>query len=237
LSRDEVIQAAIRIADEVDLAGLSMHAVAKSLGVTTMALYRYIPSKEALIDAIVDSAMGTPPAVEGTDLGWRDKVTQWATAYRSMLCARPWLAEQPFVAAPHGPNWLSWHESLLQALVDTRLSPDDMMDMLSIVNGYVRGSSDTVISLARAQSRGISYEEWAAAVGADLARAINDPRFPILSAILTSDSGGLAKGNSLPAREGRPRTLEESFYFGLERILDAIELYINTKRNGGAVIP
>ncbi len=87
------------------------------------------------------------------------------------------------------------------------------MDMLSIVHGYVSGSSDTAISLARAT-----------------ARAINDPRYPILSAILTSKSGGITDASPLPARAGRPRTMDESFDFGLERVLDGIELYINNPR-------
>jgi hypothetical protein len=145
-----------------------------------------------------------------------------------MLCARPWLAELPFVAAPHGPNWLSWHEAFLQTIADAGLSPEDMMDVLSVIHGYVSGSSDTAISLARARSRGISSEEWAQAVGADLARAINDPRYPMLSAILSSASGGISSTSPLPARAGRPRTLDEGFDFGLERVLDGVQTYMTS---------
>lgn len=228
--REDVVQAAIGIADGDGLAALTMQAVAARLGFTTMALYRYFPNKEALIDASVDAAMGTPPPRSGLREGWRQEVKHWAYAKRTMLCSRPWLAELPFVAAPHGPNWLSWHEALLRALADTGLSPEDMMDMLSVVHGYVSGSSDTAISLARARSRGVSFEEWAQAVGADLCRAINDPRYPILSRILSSESGGISEGSPLPARGGRPRTMEESFDFGLERVLDGIEVYIDSQR-------
>jgi hypothetical protein len=80
--------------------------------------------------------------------------------------------------------------------------------------------------LARATSRGTSIEEWAQAVSADLCRAINDPRYPILSAILSSPSGGISEVSPLPARGGRPRTMDESFDFGLERVLDGIERYV-----------
>ena len=104
------------------------------------------------------------------------------------------------------------------------------MDVLSVVHGYVSGSCDTAISLARAKARGISFEEWAQAVGADLCRAINDPRYPILSAILTSASGGISPTSPLPARAGRPRTMDESFDFGLERVLDGIQHYMNSLR-------
>ena len=226
--REDVVQAAISIADRDGLAALTMQAVAERLGFTTMALYRYFPNKEALIDASVDAALGTPPQRSGPREEWRKEVKHWAYAKRAMLCSRPWLAELPFVAAPHGPNWLSWHEAFLQTIADTGLSPEDMMDVLSVVHGYVSGSSDTAISLARAISRGISVEEWAQAVGADLCRAINDPRYPILSAILSSKSGGISDASPLPARGGRPRTMDESFDFGLERVLDGIERYIDS---------
>src|SRR5690242_20753015 len=51
---DDVVQAAVQIADDEGLAALTMHAVAAKLGFTTMAIYRYFPNKEALYDAIVD---------------------------------------------------------------------------------------------------------------------------------------------------------------------------------------
>ena len=165
MSREDIVQAAISVADQNGLAALTMYAVAERLGFTTMALYRYFPNKEALIDASVDAAMGTPPPRSGPRQGWRQEVVAWAYAKRAMLIARPWLAELPFVAAPHGPNWLSWHEALLEALADTGLSPEDLMDMLSVVHAYVSGASDTAISLARARSRGMSDELWAQAVG------------------------------------------------------------------------
>ncbi len=228
VTREDLVGAAIEVADGAGLGALTMQAVAERVGFTTMALYRYFPSKEALVDAAVDAAMGTPPERSGPRGGWREEVTRWASAKRAMLCARPWLAELPFVAAPHGPNWLSWHEAFLETIAGTGLSPEDMMDMLSIVHGYVSGSSDTAISLARARSQGIGDEEWAEAVSRDLCRAIGDPRYPILSSILTSKSGGITEASPLLARGGRPRTLDESFYFGLERVLDGIERYMAT---------
>jgi hypothetical protein len=88
--------------------------------------------------------------------------------------------------------------------------------MLSVIDGYTRGASDTAISLARARARGTSDEEWAAAVGADLGRAIGDERFPNFAALLTAPS------------DGQSRSMEESFDFGLQRVLDGIELYVKS---------
>ncbi len=216
LTPDDVVQAAIQVADEEDLAAVTMHAVAARLGFTTMALYRYFPNKEALLDAVVDAGMGSPPPPRHPRGDWRDEVARWARAKRAMLVARPWLAELPFVAAPHGPNWLSWLEAVLEPLSRTGLRSADLGELLSVIDGFTRGASDTAISLARARARGISVEEWAAAVGADLGRAIGDPRFPAFAALLTTPS------------DGAPRTMDESFEFGLQRVLDGIELYIRS---------
>jgi AcrR family transcriptional regulator len=213
LTPDDVVRAAVRIADEDGLSALTMQAVSAKLGYTTMAVYRYFPSKEALVDAIVDAGMGLPPR-PAPNAGWRAEVAQWAHAKRAMLIARPWLAELPFVAAPHGPNWLSWLEALTAPLARTGLRAADVGEMISVIDGFTRGASDTAVSLARAEARGISELEWAAAVGADLGRAIGDPRFPNFAAVLTTPS------------DGKPRAMDESFDFCLQRVLDGIELYV-----------
>lgn len=221
----EVVQAAVEIADSDGLSAVTMNAVATRIGLTTMAIYRYFPNKEALLDAVVDAGTGLPPRRIEPRTTWRAEVTEWAMAKRALLCARPWLAELPFVAAPHGPNWLSWLETITDSLSRTGLSAQDVGGVLSIVDGYTRGASDTAISLSRARARGISDAAWTAGVGADLGRAIGDSRFPKFAALLTAPS------------DGTPRTLEESFAFGLERVLDGIELYIDAHAAPGAAAP
>jgi AcrR family transcriptional regulator len=218
LTPDDVVQTAIEIADADGLTAVSMHAVAARLGFTTMALYRYFPSREALYDAIIDDGMGLPPAPSNAAADWRAVVTEWAHAKREMLCRRPWIAELPFVAAPHGPNWMAWLEALTAPLSRTGLPPAEVGQMISVIDGYTRGASDTSIALARYRARGIPEREWAAAVGADLGRAIGDPRFPTFAAILTAPS------------DGNPRTMTESFDFGLQRVLDGIKQYVDGRQ-------
>lgn len=215
---EEVVVAAMDIADAEGLGAVTMQAVSARLGYTTMAIYRYFPSKDALIDAIVDAGLGLPPRPAEPRGDWRADASRWAHAKRKMLCARPWLAELPFVAAPHGPNWLAWLEALAEPLSRAGLHPADVGQMISVIDGYTRGASDTSISLARARARGISEQEWAAAVGADLGRAIGDPRFPTFATIITTPS------------DGRARSMEESFDFGLQRVLDGIALYVASVR-------
>lgn len=218
LTPEEVVAAAIEIADADGLGAVTMHAVAARLGFTTMALYRYFPSKEALYDAILDAGLGLPPEPPDPPLGWRDEIIRWAHAKRAMLSAKPWIGELPFVAAPHGPNWMAWLEALTRPLSGLGLAPAEIGQMISVIDGYTRGASDTSIALARARARGTSDREWAAAVGADLGRAIGDPRFPAFAAILTAPS------------DGRPLTMKEGFEFGLQRVLDGVQMYVTAAR-------
>ena len=214
---DDVVRAAMEIADvEGGLAPVTMQAVSARLGLTTMAVYRYFPNKEALYDAIVDAGMGLPPKPSDPPDEWRAELTRWAHAKRDMMCARPWLAELPFVAAPHGPNWLAWLEGLAAPLYRAGFRGELLGQMLGVVDGFTRGASDTSISLARARAQGISEQQWAAAVGADLGRAIGDPRYPAFASILTAPP------------QGRPRNMQEGFDFGLQRVLDGIEFYIKS---------
>ncbi len=216
---DDVVRAAMQIADqEGGLAAVTMQAVSARLGLTTMAVYRYFPSKDALYDAIIDAGMGRPPVPSDQSAPWRADVVRWSHAKRDMLCARPWLAELPFVAAPHGPNWLAWLEALAAPLARAGLHGELIGQMISVIDGYTRGASDTSISLSRARSRGITEQQWAAGVGADLGRAIGDPRFPAFASILTAP------------QDGTPRTMQESFDFGLQRVLDGIELFVSATR-------
>jgi AcrR family transcriptional regulator len=217
LSADEVIAAAMGIADREGLGALTMQAVAKEVGFTTMALYRYFPSKEALVDAIVDAAWGVPPERKEPKGDWRAEVERWAWAKRAVMVARPWLGELPFIVAPHGPNWLAWLEWAVEAIALSGLTAGDVFDMLHALDGYVRGGSDTAISQSKANARGLSAEEWMASVAVDLVRTVGNPRYPTLSALIQS---GL----------DRDITLEDNFEFGLQRVLDGCQMYVDSTR-------
>src|SRR5689334_21567439 len=52
---EDTVQAAIKVADASGLTALTMGRIAQQLGVTTMALYRYVPGKEQLIDLMIDA--------------------------------------------------------------------------------------------------------------------------------------------------------------------------------------
>jgi AcrR family transcriptional regulator len=57
LSCDRIVDAALRLVDLECLADLSMRRLGGELGVEAMSLYRYFPSKSALLDAVACRAL------------------------------------------------------------------------------------------------------------------------------------------------------------------------------------
>ncbi|MBT2510379.1 TetR/AcrR family transcriptional regulator C-terminal domain-containing protein [Streptomyces sp. ISL-98] len=55
LSRERVLAMALEVVDRDGLSGLSMRKLGAELGVEAMALYRYAPSKDALLDGLVEA--------------------------------------------------------------------------------------------------------------------------------------------------------------------------------------
>ncbi|WP_430333290.1 TetR/AcrR family transcriptional regulator [Rhodococcus sp. ACT016] len=120
LSLGEILDAAIELADEEGVAALSMARVAKRLGFTTMSLYRYVASKDELLELISDRVIGTPPEIPSTS-SWREGLETWARAEYDVLMRHRWWLRLPISGPPLGPNNIAWLEAALGCLASTRL--------------------------------------------------------------------------------------------------------------------
>src|SRR4051812_12560467 len=139
-SVDEVVAAAIALADAEGLGALSMRRVAETLQLSPMSLYTYVPSKAELMDLMVDRVAGemNEPAPTGGD--WRAQLTvlcrqRWAAAQR-----HPWIMHMGGRRPPLGPNLLARVEAMLHAIDGLGLSEMEMDQLISLVGDYVRGA-------------------------------------------------------------------------------------------------
>src|SRR3984957_14608059 len=100
LSVDGIVDAAVRIADAEGLEAVSMARVAKELGFTTMSLYRYVASKEGLLQFMWNASAQCAETlvVEGNE--WLKKLRMWAMVQREMLDRHPWITQMPMAAPP-----------------------------------------------------------------------------------------------------------------------------------------
>jgi AcrR family transcriptional regulator len=83
-----VLAAALAIADAEGLEALSFRRLAADLGVTPMAIYRYVDGKDALLDGIGDLVLSTLELPESSG-DWREGLRAMARSFRAALVAHP----------------------------------------------------------------------------------------------------------------------------------------------------
>ncbi|MFW0792814.1 TetR/AcrR family transcriptional regulator [Gordonia sp. CPCC 205515] len=214
LTIHEIGHAAVAIADGDGFDAVSMKAVASRLGVTTMSLYRYVDSKDDLLEVMVDDAYGpvTPLPETGP---WRDRVTGWALAVTAVLRRRAWLATMPMSRPPVGPNVLSWTNAGVFAFSDTALTGQQKMSALLLVDGFVRHHvrQASQMGLLDADDHvGLTYERL-------VAEFVDEARFPHLAEAIT------ALGD-----DPDDDFFDTELAFGLDVILDGVHDLIESRR-------
>lgn len=222
LSVEQIVQAAIDIADAEGLASLSMRRVAEHLGFTTMSLYRYVPGKAELVDVMLDSVGGDPPVMDGANGEWRPALARWARANLAIFHRHPWALQVAVASPPLGPNQLAWFDAGLGTLSGTGLSPVETIYAVLLLNNYVRGAAQISVGLAQAeQHTGVSAQQWGPVYGRFLADVADDGRYPTLARIVSSGAFALP--------DDEPDGADDDFEFGLERVLDGIEALVNAR--------
>jgi AcrR family transcriptional regulator len=127
LDRGRIVAAAVEFIDETGLAALSMRRLGATLNVEAMSLYRYVPGREALLDAVVeqvvDAMLDDPDVLQAPRDGWQDFLQRLAHGVRRVALSHP--KAFPLVASrpPEAP-WLRpplrslrWVEMFLQGLL------------------------------------------------------------------------------------------------------------------------
>ena len=90
LTHDAVRSAALRLIDREGLEEFSTRKLGRALGCEAMAIYWYYPSKEALLDAVVDLLVsGIAPSLSGPERDWVEALRRIAHAYRGIAHAHP----------------------------------------------------------------------------------------------------------------------------------------------------
>jgi AcrR family transcriptional regulator len=100
------VAAAIEIADESGLDAVTMAAVAKRCGFTTMSLYRHVASKDDLLRRMLDVVLGTPPPFDTSD--WRAGLAAWSRAMLDVLDQHPWGIDVPITGKLDTHAQLAW---------------------------------------------------------------------------------------------------------------------------------
>ncbi|AWS47850.1 TetR/AcrR family transcriptional regulator [Streptosporangium sp. 'caverna'] len=217
----DITRAAIEVADAEGLAAVSMARVAAQLGNSTMALYRYVKSKDELLLLMSDAALDGPPDLpDGVD--WRTGLTLWARGVLQVLRRHSWSAQIPISGPPMGPNNLWWFDRALHALGDTGLTEEDKVGVVMGLLTFVHGELRLSIDLAKGYAE--NPDAFGRQYGMALAQVVDAQRFPALSKVVVA---GVFEGE-IPYDE----EAEGEFVLGL--YLDGVAAFIErrTARQG-----
>jgi AcrR family transcriptional regulator len=206
-SVEEILAAAVALADEHGVSGVSLPKLGARLGMTANGLYRYIRSKDELLVLLTEAGWGPPPSFAGA-VGWRAGAEAWTRALMDRLRQRPWLLDIPISSAPVTPNLVAWLETLLRILAGTGLSHASQLGCATLLDGFARRSA----TLARDLPAEGSPPTEAAALAAFLLPRLKEQGFNHLADVI---SGRVYTGPPAEAAE-----------FGLRCILDGIESMI-----------
>jgi AcrR family transcriptional regulator len=114
-SRSEIAAAAVVIADREGQDAVSMRRVAAELGTGAASLYRYVDTREDLLDLMSD-AVGAEYDLAGTTGDWLADLVAVGAQTRAIMLRHPWLAGLLPVRSPLGPHGLDLLEHVLTVL-------------------------------------------------------------------------------------------------------------------------
>lgn len=228
LSHERIVSAAIEIADAEGLSAVTMQAVAKSLAFTTMSLYRYVSSKDELLQLMQDAAMPLPEKAKMPG-AWQEGLKVWAGMLREAYRAHPWVLELPRgQVSVLMPNNVRAADLGLQAMKDLPLNDFEKIGIILVISQHVAASVGLEQNLAAEGEVDISTE------GVELLReVVTADRFPHLVPVM--EAGGYVAG--APAEEDE--SVDAEYDLGLDLIISGLEVMERARStpNTSAVTP
>jgi DNA-binding transcriptional regulator YhcF (GntR family) len=161
-ARDDIVRAAVAIADAEGLATLSMRRVAAELGIPTMSLYQHVSGKDELVTLMMDRAFDEQPLPATAPADWRAALETVARQEWAVFRRHAWLAPAMSLTRPDLiPSALHYTEWVLAALDGRGLDTATAFNVHIMLFSYVRGMAVNLESEAQAEAEsGLTADEW-----------------------------------------------------------------------------
>ena len=204
LSRDQVLRAAVALADQGGIEALSMRKLGQVLGVEAMSLYNHVANKNDLLDGMIDIVFGEIGLPAG-DTGWKQAMRQRAMSAREVLGRHRWAIGLVESRASPGPATLAHHDAVLGCLRHAGFSVELTAHAASLLDSYTYG-----FALQEASLPFTTHEETAG-VTQQILDQFAPQQYPHLAEMAAQHilQGGYEYGGE--------------FEIGLDLILDALE--------------
>jgi AcrR family transcriptional regulator len=136
-SRAEIASAAVTLADSGGLSAASMRAVARSLGTAAGSLYRYLSSRDDLLDLMVDTAIAELRLNPETRGSWLDDLVALARDQLALYRRHPWLLEASLRPAALGPHAMDYFEHCLRIMAPLACGTTTKLEAIAMITGVV----------------------------------------------------------------------------------------------------
>lgn len=138
VSREQVLDAALELADEGGLTGVTMASVGARLGVEAMSLYRHIGNKEELLDGLVDRVFAEIE-VPADARDWRDALRRHAASAHAALRRHEWAIGLMESRSQPGPANLGHHDAMVAILLRAGFDGRMAVRVYNLLDSYIYG--------------------------------------------------------------------------------------------------
>jgi AcrR family transcriptional regulator len=151
-----------------------------------MGLYRYVRTKDELIDLMVDHIIGeeTDDGPGGPG-GWRTALESRQQRTRQTALAHPWVVGFLLGRPALGPNAMHAGEQAMASLDGLGLTIDQMLDLDATARAFTVGYVQAELAESEAQRRtGLTEAEWRESVSPQVQAILDSGDFPYLRRII-----------------------------------------------------
>jgi AcrR family transcriptional regulator len=202
LTRERVLEAAIRLADEAGIESLSMRKLGQELGVEAMSLYNHVQNKDEVLDGIVEAVV-REVELPSDEKDWKAALRRHAISSHDALMRHSWAAGLWWRRA-EGRDRMRGAEFMLSTLREAGFSEGLTYHGYHVLVGHILGFT------LQAQSFPIESREELQKLAAEFLQDFPADEFPYLAEHIRQhvDPGESDEG---------------AFEFGLDLILDGLE--------------
>ena len=186
-SRAEIASAGVTLADASGLGAVTMRSVAAAIGTGPASLYRYVTTRDELLELMADQALG--------ELSYREPraghpvtdLLRLAHQGRALYRRHLWLLEVPATGSLPGPNAVAFIEHALAALTGVDLTGPAKLETIAMFSGAVRLFAQAEIEQRQA---GQDTTQWQGSLASYLQQVAASGRYPHLAAALADQPSG-----------------------------------------------
>lgn len=204
-TRDQVAERALALMDAHGPGRLTMRRLAADLGMSTMALYRYFPHREALIDAAIEVAAPEVRLPEPGAASWKEQLADLARQLYQAGVRHPAIALERFSRPLQSPSAMKVTDRAIALLLQAGLAERDAVAAFKSLLIHTFGAA----AITASESSGVvrrSASHVHQAVPADL--------LPAMAHVATELDAALGS--------------DDAFELGLIMLLDGVERHAAT---------